>query len=235
MTEIRVAGVLGGMGPEATVDFMRNVLLCTPAECDQQHIPMLINHNPRVPDRQLDTPAQRSAVERALTEMALTLQSAGADFLVMPCNTATDFIGPAQSATSIPFLNIVSETTDHIIEQGISKAGLMAVGICANRQLYPAAAAASSLTFACPDDEAQATLMPIVRQIKGGDSGETVRKRMREIALGLVAQGAEVIVAGCTEIPLVLDDDLPVPLVSSTDVLAQRTVALSLGTSSAAV
>ena len=87
----RIVGVLGGMGPEATVDFMSSVIAMTPADKDQEHIRMIVDHNPGVPDRQAAVRGDRSAVSRELTRMALGLEAAGADFLVMPCNTAHIF------------------------------------------------------------------------------------------------------------------------------------------------
>ena len=80
-----------------------------------------------------------------------------------------------------------------------------------------------------PDEAETSTLMGLITRIKAGDSGPEVAAGMRELAAALVARGAEVIIAGCTEIPLVLNaDSVDVPLVSSTDALARATVAMAL-------
>ena len=110
----KIAGVLGGMGPYATVDFMSKVISLTPADSDQDHVRLLVDHNPKTPDRQINTDEQRKAVRQTLADMALRLETAGADFLVMPCNTAHGFHDLAVERTSIPFVNIISETVAEI-------------------------------------------------------------------------------------------------------------------------
>ncbi|NNC77560.1 MAG: hypothetical protein HKN77_06305, partial [Woeseiaceae bacterium] len=85
---IRIAGVLGGLGPVATVDFMQRVIDLTPVECEQDHVHMLVDQNPSVPNRQDAIMHGGESPAAALAAMALRLQKSGADFLVMPCNTA---------------------------------------------------------------------------------------------------------------------------------------------------
>ena len=79
-------GVLGGMGPDATVDFMAKVLAATPASADQEHVHMLTDHNPHVPDRTRAILARDGEPGPVLAQMAKQLQDGGADIIVMPCN-----------------------------------------------------------------------------------------------------------------------------------------------------
>lgn len=228
----KVAGVLGGMGPGATIDFMSKVLSLTPAESDQDHVRMLVNHNPAVPDRQVDTTTQRSAVQQALAEMAQGLESAGADFLVMPCNTAHGFLDLALEKVSIPFVNIVAETVQSIREEEPEAAsvGILATDACLKADLYQAAIHDAGMSVLLPSASEQANVMKLVFRIKGGDLGGDVAHEMINLANSLIQRGADVLIAGCTEIPLVISSQgLTVPLISSTDVLAKRTVALCLG------
>ena len=225
-------GVLGGMGPEATVDFMSKVIALTPADHDQDHVRMLVDHNPAVPDRQIDTAEQRENVKKALVDMAVGLERSGADFLVIPCNTVHDFIGEAISAVSIPLVNIVTETVreSRRVAGDSSNVGLLATDGCLRAGLYDEALVENGQRPILPDSEAQAQLMQLVGRIKSGDQSESVVNTMTEIASSLISSGAGVVVAGCTEIPLVLSQaTLTVPLISSTDVLAQRTVDICLG------
>jgi len=230
----KIAGVLGGMGPGATIDFMSKVLSLTPADSDQDHVRMLVDHNPRVPDRQVDTATQRIAVQQILAEMAQGLESAGADFLVMPCNTAHGFLDLALEKVSIPFVNIVAETVQSIreAEPEVASVGILATDACLKAGLYQAAVHDAGMSVLLPSAGEQATVMKLVFRIKGGDQGSDVAHEMINLANSLIQRGADVIIAGCTEIPLVVSSQgLTVPFVSSTDVLAERTVALCIGQS----
>lgn len=223
-----VVGVLGGMGPEATVDFMASVIRLTDAQKDQDHIRMLVDHNPGVPDRQAAMRGDRSAVSKVLAEMALGLEAAGADILVMPCNTAHIFLGEVMPKLRVPFLHIVDETVREISikNPGAKKIGILATTVCVDSGIYQQTLSAAGMDAVLPDVNRQQALMELIFRIKRGDKNADVRAAMRDIAVELVAQGAEVVVAGCTEIPLVLDAKyLDVPFVSSTEVLAERTVA----------
>jgi aspartate racemase len=221
---VKVVGVLGGMGPAATVDFMSSVIALTRAEKDQDHVHMIVDNNPQVPDRQRALAGDRTAVERELAAMALRLEMAGADFLVMPCNTAHVFIGQAMADVSIPFLNIIDETVQ-ALDQNASCIGILATTGCVNAGVYQAAIAASGRRSLLPEPAGQEELMQLILRIKSGESGEPVQNDMVRIARSLVEGGAESIIAGCTEIPIVLaQSDLDVPLASSSDILAQRTI-----------
>lgn len=230
----RIAGVLGGMGPDATVDFMSKVLSITPAEKDQDHVRLLVNQNPAIPDRQVDTEAQRAAVEEVLAEMALGLETAGADFLVMPCNTAHAFLGLTLQKITIPFVHIVNETVQSIrdAEPEAGSVGLLAIDTCLDSNLYQKAIHAAGMSVLQLSASEQAAMMQLVFRIKRGDQSIDVSHEMVNLANSLIQQGADVIVAGCTEIPLVISAErLSVPFISSTDVLAERTVAICLGQS----
>ena len=226
------AGVLGGMGPEATVDFMAKVLTLTPARVDQDHVPMLVDNNPQVPDRQAAINADDRAVRGALAAMAARLEAAGADFLVMPCNTAHAFVEDAIATSGIPFVSIIETTIDEIVQRRpeARTVGLLATDACLASQVYQRSMDSHQLKGVLPDVDGQHELMRLIFSVKAGDSGPAVRDGMAALAQSLEARGAEAVIAGCTEIPLVLrEESLDVPLFSSTDVLAQRTVDIAMG------
>jgi aspartate racemase len=228
----KTVGVLGGMGPDATVDFMSKVIRMTAAESDQDHIRMLVDHNPKVPNRQLAIRNNDPAVGRELAAMALRLENAGADFLVMPCNAAHAFLEPIRNATAIPFISIIDVCIEEIANASPSarKVGVLATDGLLQAGLFQDALVRDDRAPILPADGDLRQLMTAIHAIKAGDTGEAVRKTMAVLARALAEAGAEIVIAGCTEIPLVLGaDDLPVPLVASTDVLARRTVELATG------
>ena len=230
----KTAGVIGGMGPEATVDFMSRVLALTPAKADQDHVRMIVHNNPQVPDRQVDTPEQHTAVMAALAVMASDLEQIGADFLVMPCNTAHGFLDEVCATSGIPFISIIDETVTavRLAKSDATRVGLLATDVCLASDLYQRALGAADLTVLLPSPIGQSTIMELVFRIKAGEQGPDVVAAMHRQADELIRQGAEVVIAGCTEIPLVIiPEDLAVPYLSSTAVLAQRTVDLCTGKS----
>jgi len=221
-------GVLGGMGPDATVDFMSKVLAATPANSDQDHIRMLVDHNPHVPERSGAITDGIGDPGSALAKMAAQLQNAGADFLVMPCNTAHAFQRDIEAAVDIPFVSIIDETVAACSDSG--SVGVMATVGCKASGIYQAAFAAVGVSVVLLDDAETGDFMRLVAEIKKGNCGTDTATGMQQLATALVARGALAIVAGCTEIPLVLDNSMiDVPLISSTDILAEATVAYASG------
>lgn len=223
----QIVGVLGGMGPDATVDFMARVIAHTPAETDQEHVHMLVDHNPSLPGRQVAILEGGENPGPGMAAMAERLEKAGADFLVMPCNTAHHFQSYIIDAVSIPLLSIVDVTVAAC--QSYSSIGLMTTEGCLRSNLYQEALSAAGIACVLPTDEELAEFMRLTFQIKSGDQSDELGLAMQSLAAALVERGANAIVAGCTEIPLVLNESmLDVPLISSTELLAIQTVALAI-------
>lgn len=224
----RLVGVIGGMGPEATVDFMARVIAATPAQSDQDHIRMLVEHNPRIPSRQSAVRRDGEDPGTVLASIAARLQIGGADFIVMPCNLAHAWTPNIQSAISIPFVSIIDVTVARALSHTDGGAiGLLTTPGCFSAELYQHALADHEIVLQSSDELAAA--MGYVKQIKAGDKSEKVAQGLRRLAEDLVTRGAQTLVAACTEFPLVLEESMfSVPFVSSTDVLAEKTVELAL-------
>ncbi len=239
----KIVGVLGGMGPDATVDFMSKVIARTntinkangKAGADQDHIRMLIDHNPRIPNRHEAIKGVGEDVGAYLADMATRLENAGADFLVMVCNTAHAFQADIQQAAKIPFVSIIDEVIAELknTQPQNTKVGLMAAQGCLDAELYQQALNEAGFQLVVWSDAELAEFMGTVYQIKSGNTDEQIKQAMLSLANTLIDKGAEVILAGCTEIPLVLhEDSLSVPMLSSTDILVNRVIDYSLGNKS---
>jgi len=230
----RIVGVLGGMGPDATVDFMSRVIALTPASSDQDHIRMLVDHNPKVPDRQREGDTQQQSIAEVLAKMASGLEASGANFLVMPCNTSHAFLEQVLSEVSVPFVSIIDETVLFVLEAepDTSSVGILATDVCLDAGLYQSALHDAGFSVLLPSADEQAVVMQLISRIKSGDQSADLAQEMLNVASSLIQRGADVVIAGCTEIPLVIAAErLSVPFISSTDVLASVTVALCLGQS----
>ncbi len=220
---MKTVGVIGGLGPGSTVDFFAKVVERTGARTDQEHLHLIVDNNPHFPDRNRAIAGTGRSPGPELAASAARLEAAGADFVVMVCNTAHHWQAEIEAALSIPFLSIVDLT---VAATPGERVAVMAGSGCTAAGLYPRAFAPREVLVG--DTEA---FMRWLYRIKTGDLGPEVRAGMLAIAEDLVTRGAESIVAGCTEIPLVLDAaDLSVPLISSTDVLVEATIAYAKGT-----
>ena len=228
----KLVGVIGGMGPEATIDFMSRVLAATPATSDQDHIRLVVENNPRIPSRQLAMRGKGIDPGKSISEIALRLQAMGADFIVMPCNLAHAWQSDIEAAISVPFISIVEESVRSAVDRSAddSAVGLMTTPGCFTAGLYQQALADAGRPVISQTPDELAETMSLVEQIKGGNKSPQVAEGLRALANHLVQRGAKVLIAACTEFPLVLDESMfNVAFVSSTDVLAKRTVALALG------
>ena len=228
----RVAGVLGGMGPVATVDFMAKVIALTDASCDQDHVRMLVDHNPHVPNRQDAILGDGEDPGPVLADMAADLESIGADFLVIPCNTAYVFEDAILAATHIPLISIIGVSIAAAQERapGAERIGVLATDGCLKAGVFQAGLDAAGFAAELPTEDELREFMALISAIKAGKQTDETARKMAHLAEALVARGAGAVIAGCTEIPLVLDQDaVSVPLISSTDALAEITVQLATG------
>ena len=223
----KTVGVLGGMGPDATIDFLSEVVSLTKAGCDQDHIPMLVDNNTKVPNRQAAILGDGDDPGPIIGQMGRRLEAAGADFLVMPCNSAHAFLEPLAELTTIPLISIIEVTADACND--CSSVGVLATDGCLEFGGFQQALLDRGVTPVVPDAPDVAELMRLITCIKAGDKGPEVHQSMGVLAETLVERGAEAIIAGCTEIPLVLSDgELPVPVISSTRALAEATIAAAV-------
>jgi aspartate racemase len=124
----KIIGILGGMGPEATIDLFYKIIKFTPAEKDQDHLRIIIDNNPKIPDRTAAILGKGKDPLPALQETAKNLEKAGADFIIIPCNAAHYFLSSIQESVKIPILNMIKETVKETQKKNssIKKVGLLA-------------------------------------------------------------------------------------------------------------
>ncbi len=222
-----IIGILGGMGPEATIDLFYKIIKFTPAEKDQDHLRIIIDNNPKIPDRTAAILGKGEDPLPALQESARNLEKAGADFIIIPCNTAHYFLPSIQKSVKIAILNMIKETakeTQKRISQ-IKKVGLLAsIGIYKTK-IYYQQLKKFNIKVISPEEEDKEEVMKIIYAVKAGNLSEGIKKNILKIAQKLIDKGAEAIIAGCTEIPLILKEgDVSAPLIDPTQVLAKAAV-----------
>ncbi len=223
-------GVLGGMGPLATVDFFNKVISETPAKGDADHVPMLIQSDPRIAPRPAAILDEGRSPLPELLAGRDRLISAGAKALVMPCNTAHFWYADLLEGCSVPFLSIVEASVNELslMANAGSAIGIIATRATLSAQIFDPALVRSGYTVMLPDEVVMNTLvLPGIEFVKAGDilrGGQLIEEAVR----ALLNQGARAVILACTETPLALDalkSPLRVHCVDSTAALARCCVA----------
>lgn len=222
----KVVGILGGMGPQATLDLMAKVMSATPTQSEKDHLRMLVDCNPKVPDRVASILAGGPDPAPVLVEMALGLVRQGADLLAIACNTAHHFHAAIQAAVPVPVLDMIALTARRVAELNppVRTVGLLATDGTIQLRLYHRHFEARGITVITPDEMEMRSFMSIVTGVKMGSDGPGARAGMAALAQSLLDRGAEVVIAGCTEVPLVLFAGAGMPVVDPTQVLAESIV-----------
>jgi aspartate racemase len=226
----RTIGILGGMGPLATADLYQKIIQATPARTDQEHLPIIIHADPSVPDR---TAALLSGGEDPtpwLVRGVQNLTNAGADFIIIPCNTAHAFLNRVQPECDIPIVNMIHEAARAVRElvPEQSEAGILATSGTIAAGLYQAALEQQHLHPVVPNDTFQELVMETIGRVKAGLIDNETVNPVRTAARELEQAGAMALLAACTELPVVLNQSLVnVPLIDPTNVLARAAVRIS--------
>jgi aspartate racemase len=229
----KVIGILGGMGPEATLDCFSKIIKNTPAKKDQDHLRVVIDSNPTVPDRTAAILGDGPSPVPVMVEGCHTLERAGADFIVIPCVSAHFFIDEIEQHANLPILSIFDAVAEIIVGDypEVKIVGLLGTTGTVKGGLFQKRLAREKIKTIAPDDTVQSTIMRAIYDIKN-----TAPSRVRtEITADLIAaaegliaikpDGAQAIVAGCTEIPLALSQqDLSVPYFDALTILARAAI-----------
>jgi len=223
--EEKTVGILGGMGPLATVELFKRIVQKTPARKDQEHLRIIIDNNPKIPDRTQAILHEGEDPLPFLQETARNLERAGADFIVIPCNTAHYYLEDIRAAVSIPVWDMI-EATVAAIKQ--SKVGLLSTDTTLQIKLYQKPCEARGIHLLQPPYEEQSALMRAIYQIKGGRNDSGLKATVIGVAHRLEQLGARALIIGCTELSLILSPaDVTVPIYDALDILAQKVVELA--------
>lgn len=220
-------GILGGMGPEATGYFFDLIVKNTKAAKDQEHIPIIVWSDPRIPPRTDAILGKGPSSLPALLAGAAGLERAGAGLIVMPCITAHFWAKEIAASLKVPFVDLVEETARHAKRAvpGLKKAGLIASTGTVTSRIFHRAFERAGVALATPSPREQEAVMDAVfgqRGVKAGHTTGCPRTALVRVAGRLVSRGAQAVIAGCTEIPIVLrPSDLSVPLLEPMEIGAR--------------
>ncbi len=219
----KTVGILGGMGPEATAEFFNELVRLTPADRDQDHLPVIMLSDPRIPDRTEYVLGSGASFLPHLLRLARNLEKFGADLIVIPCNTAHLFWRDLSNAVQIPVLNIVEETVDEIerISPQIRQIGILATVGTLKSSLYQTALVNRGFVPLVPSEGEQRDVHQAIEQVKANVERKVSQQRIGSAVQSLRNGGAQGVILGCTELGLVGELSAGIPIFDSLKILAK--------------
>ncbi len=225
-------GMIGGLGPAATVDLFDKIVRNTHASTDQEHFKLVIEENPQIPDRTACLLAGGEDPTVSLYHAAKRLEEAGCNAIIIPCNTAHAFVPTLKRRISIPFIDMQESTLEAIRSKfHDARVGLLATSGTIATGIYSAKAEKMGITLEVPDESYQKLVMSAIYGEKGAKAGYTdglCRKELLTAAEHLVRdKNCTVLILGCTELPLILDEADAFPLAGKTVAFVDPTATLA--------
>src|SRR5690625_4403705 len=219
----KTIGILGGMGPAATVELFSRIVKKTPAKVDSEHVKLIIINDPTIPDRTNYILEKDDSPIPKLLENLNRLHLSGAELAVMPCMTAHAFIDELQSKSPIPIINAIELVEGYLrLHPDIQKVGLLATTgsvVSGAYQKY------ITKNLIIPDEERQQDVMHVIYKIKAGDYGEEINKCTDEVVSELVEKGAQAVIAGCTELGIIMNENrLKIKVIDPINLLVEEVV-----------
>ncbi len=200
--EKKTVGIIGGMGPMATVDLFHNIVRFTDASCDAEHIRVLIDNRPAIPDRTKALLEGGDSPVPMIVESGKILADAGADFLLIPCNTSHAFYTELAEKIPIPILHMIEETADELIAHGIHRVGLFATSGTLKTGVYNRTLEERGIELLMPSEAEQDAIMSLIYDgVKASDYNFDVSLVQKAVD-NMEQRNAEAVILGCTELPL---------------------------------
>jgi aspartate racemase len=228
----RFIGVLGGMGPLATVDFLQKVINATSAEADQDHVPLLVHSVPQIADRSEAIISGSDEPFPALLAGVRLLERSGAELIVIPCNSAHAWFDRLAAATNVRLLHIaeaVRAALEKEAEPERQKIALMATAGTVRAGFYQRCLATAKREIVTPSPEMQQHIGSAIVAVKSGDIAQG-RELATKAGRALIDSGANSLLLACTELPVALQGtELEALCIDATACLAAACVTFSLG------
>jgi aspartate racemase len=247
----RTVGVMGGMGPLATVDFFALLVRMTPADKDWNHLHIIIDNNPRIPSRSRAILFDEASPVPYMVDGARRLVALGAHLVVVPCNSASHFLAPVREAlreAGVPVLDPVQATAAALRTSGTSRRPLVLGGMVTHRaELYgkaladsaesaESAAAGEAIAPMRPSEAEQDEVAALIEALKHGTTSAAIVERTAAVIEAGRARGADGAILGCTEFGLIAEAltshlaarfGAALPLFNSNELLARQTLAMA--------
>jgi aspartate racemase len=199
-------GILGGMGPAATADFLAKLVRATDAEVDQDHIPTMTLSVPTIPDRARAILEGGPSPLPLLSHLARRLEAGGARAIAIPCNTAHYWIAEIRAQVGCPIISIVDAVAGAILRgpSDAKVAGLLATTATVRAGIYSDGLRKHGLEWIAPAEDDQISIMELIKQVKRGTANDRSEAELARIAHRMRERGAGAVILGCSELPLLM-------------------------------
>lgn len=225
----KAIGIIGGMGPEATLDLFGKIIRHTDAACDAEHIRVYIDCHTGIPDRTRAILEGGESPVPYIAESAEKLAAMGAEFLLLPCNTSHYFFEEIGARSPVPVVNMIRITAEELAAAGVSRVGLLATDGTVRSKVYQKELMACGIETVCPEEEDQRAVMQLIYEGIKANAPTYDTGAVERVIDTLRQAGAQRIVLGCTELPVAfarygIDGT---DAVDATDILARTAVKMA--------
>ena len=229
--ENKVVGILGGMGPRATVSFLDKIISLTPAKKDWEHLHVVVDNNTKIPSRTRHYLFKEESPVPRIIESCKKLESWPVDFIAMPCNSANFFLPDIQPEIRVPILNIMKITANNLkkLSPKINRTAVIGGRITYAERTYQKYLEEIGIEYIHHDEELQKRIEDAIEHIKVGQDEKKSYEEWENIKSELTNRyNAEAIIMGCTEFGCIYDginpDTQEIPVVDSSTELAKEIV-----------
>lgn len=223
--ERKALGIIGGMGPAATVDMLDKLVRMTDAASDHEHIRVYVDVNTTIADRTASIKGTGPSCLPAICESAKKLSLMGADYLILSCNTAHYYLDEIRASVDKPILSIVDAVTEYAVARGVDTVALLATEGTMLGRVYTDTLEKAGIHVVLPTAEEQAIAMKAIYDVKQMGADATDTEALNGVVRHFAEQGAETVILACTEFPLIVDkmtDD--VTYLDATEILVKKAI-----------
>lgn len=224
---MKTVGIIGGLGPETTSEFYLELSFQCQIKNRLNRPPILIYSVPISYEVEEEAIAKSTGEDRLvpmLIDAAKKLELAGADFLVMPCNSLHEFIGEIKASVNIPVLSIVEETTNYLKSKGVSRVGIISTSITLDKKLYQKSLESSGISHVNPDDFQQAKIGKIIHRLVNNRHSNKDREELISIVGTFEEKGIRHVILACTDLQLLIPQNPNLEIFDTMKIFADATV-----------
>ena len=224
---MKIVGIIGGLGPETTAEFYLDVIFSS-QERDRANRPHIIIANVPLPYAiEEDAIVKNTGIERCLPFLiseAKRLETAGANFIVMPCNSLHIYISNIRDSVKVPVLSIVEETVKFLKKNGFKKVGIVSTSATIKNKLYENAFRENSIAYETPDDFQQAKMGKFILNLVNGRQNNRDREELIGIINGFEGKDVDCVILACTDLQLLIPKHQKLRIFDTMKIFADATV-----------
>jgi len=224
---MKTVGIIGGLGPETTSEFYLDIVFSCQRKDKTARPPILISSVPLPYQIEEDAIAKNIGIERILpflTQEAKRLEKAGAEFIVMPCNSLHVFIEEIRKSVSVPVLSIVEETIEFLKSENMRRVGIVSTSATVKNKLYENAFAKNGIQYIAPNELQQAKMGKFILNLVTGQQKNRDREELIGIINELGEKNLDCVILACTDLQLLIPNHATIKIFDTMKIFADATV-----------